>query len=62
MNYTIYKEPQMVGATTTSDGKRGLVPKPTVAQKDYFLKADGTWSSADPTPITNAEIDALWDS
>ena len=33
----------MVGATPTTDGVRGLVPTPTVADRDRYLKGDGTW-------------------
>lgn len=35
------------GATTTSDGTSGLVPAPTSADKDSYLKGDGTWSKSD---------------
>lgn len=33
----------MTGASDSSDGVSGLVPSPTVADKDKFLKGDGTW-------------------
>lgn len=34
----------MVGATSVSDGESGSVPKPTIQDKDKFLRGDGTWS------------------
>lgn len=34
------------GATSSADGESGLVPKPLIADKDKFLKGDGTWASA----------------
>lgn len=35
----------MVGATSSVAGSAGLVPAPAVADKDKFLKGDGTWDS-----------------
>ena len=40
------------GATTTSDGTSGLVPAPTSADKDSYLKGDGTWSKSEATETT----------
>ena len=37
----------MTGATAGTDGAGGLVPKPFIADKDKFLKGDGTWGNAD---------------
>lgn len=34
------------GATASQDGAHGLVPAPLIADKDKFLKGDGTWSNA----------------
>lgn len=34
-----------VGATSSTDGSNGLVPQPLVADKDKFLKGDGTWAT-----------------
>lgn len=34
----------MTGATSSSDGKEGLVPVPTIDKRNKFLKGDGTWS------------------
>lgn len=36
----------MVGATASAAGSAGLVPAPAVADRDKFLKGDGTWSEA----------------
>ena len=41
--YTTYDV--LVGATTESDGTSGIVPKPTTADTEKFLKGDGTWSN-----------------
>lgn len=40
----------MTGATSTNNGKSGLVPTPSAGSQDKFLKADGTWG----TPETKA--------
>lgn len=45
----------MVGATETTDGKAGIVPAPLSSEKDYFLKADGTWSRVN-VEISSDEI------
>lgn len=34
----------MTGASTNNDGKAGFVPAPVSADKDKYLKGDGTWS------------------
>lgn len=45
------------GATATSDGTGGKVPKPLAGEQEKYLKADGTWSNIDKlTPNT------LWDT
>ena len=33
------------GATASANGGSGLVPAPTTAQKDMYLKGDGTWAN-----------------
>ena len=33
------------GATETDNGKAGLVPAPTVSDRDLFLRGDGTWAN-----------------
>ena len=35
--------PEYSGATSAADGIAGLVPPATTAEKDYFLKGDGSW-------------------
>lgn len=35
-----------VGATSSAAGTAGIVPAATSAQKDYFLRGDGTWAGA----------------
>lgn len=50
------------GATTLADGTVGLVPAPLIADKDKFLKGDGTWaegSSTKDVELTQAQYDAL---
>ena len=44
------------GATSGADGAAGLVPKPLIADKDKFLKGDGTWE----TVQTNALVIRSW--
>jgi hypothetical protein len=39
----------MTGATSSANGAPGIVPTPLVANKDQFLKGDGTWAT--PTYI-----------
>ena len=41
----------MVGATPTTDGVRGLVPRPAIADRDRFLKGDATWGGVTPLTI-----------
>ena len=43
---TAYIAPIMQGATSSADGKAGMVIKPTTTDVDKFLKGDGTWGSA----------------
>lgn len=35
----------MTGATSQANGAKGLVPQPTTADKDKYLKGDGTWDT-----------------
>lgn len=37
--------PTMTGASSSSDGTKGLVPAPTAGDQDKYLKADGTWGA-----------------
>ena len=39
----------MVGATSTTAGKAGLVPSSSAGDQDKFLKADGSWTSISHT-------------
>lgn len=36
----------MTGATAQANGASGLVPQPLIADKDKFLKGDGTWAES----------------
>ena len=40
---------EMVGATSTKDGKTGLVPKPAKGEQTQYLKGDGTWDTPQGT-------------
>lgn len=42
----IHNPVTMIGATSSADGAAGYAPKPLVADKDKFLKGDGTWAEA----------------
>ena len=41
--------PSFTGATTNSNGVEGLVTAPMIADKDKFLKGDGTWAIPEGT-------------
>lgn len=41
-------------AETGTDGTTGLVPAPTAAQANYFLRGDGTWAS--PAEFTSSAV------
>lgn len=43
-----------VGATTENNGASGLVPQPLIANKEQFLKGDGTWATPIDTNTWNA--------
>lgn len=36
----------MIGATSSAAGKSGLVPQPTIPDRNLFLRGDGSWASA----------------
>ena len=40
-----------IGATSTTDGREGLVPKPFIADRGKFLKANGEWENAQASEI-----------
>ena len=41
------------GASASTDGSTGLVPKPFIADKDKYLRGDGTWQTIQATPALN---------
>ncbi len=47
-----------IGATSTSDGESGLVPTPLSADKDKYLKGDGTFATPTDTKNTAGSTDA----
>lgn len=47
----------MVGATETKDGKAGIVPAPLASERNYFLRADGTWSEINTETATEEILD-----
>lgn len=55
----IHNPVTMIGATSSDDGAAGYAPKPLVADKDKFLKGDGTW--ADPSSGSNYSETVLWE-
>lgn len=40
------------GATSSANGVAGLVPQPLIADKDKFLKGDGTWGEASNVSVS----------
>lgn len=62
------------GASSTANGKHGMVPAPSIGDEDKYLKGDGSWAELDiPDPIptggfagqvltknTDADKDASW--
>ena len=42
----------MKGASSSSDGEIGLVPKPTKGHQNQYLRADGTWQTPPDTNTT----------
>lgn len=47
----------MTGATAQSAGTSGLVPAAQIADRNKFLKADGTWADVDLASMTQLEIE-----
>ena len=47
----------MTGATSQAAGTSGLVPAPTVEEKDKFLKGDGTWTAPPEVNLANYYYD-----
>ena len=53
----------MKGASSSSDGEIGLVPKPTKGQEDYYLKGNGQWTPMESKyahPTTTAYESGLY--
>lgn len=46
------------GATASGSGVPGFVPSASSAERDCYLRGDGTWDSLDL--ITTSQIDALF--
>lgn len=44
----------MTGATLQADGTSGLVPAPLIADKDKYLKGDGTWTTINALPSSTS--------
>lgn len=55
---TSFEQLAFTGATKDSNGLAGLVPKPLSADKDKFLRGDGTWANLS-TNIQAFEVEAL---
>lgn len=46
------------GATSSSNGRKGIVPAPKVNDRNKFLKGNGSWSDVDFSSI-NSQISAI---
>lgn len=46
----------MKGASSSSDGEIGLVPKPTQGQEEYYLKGNGQWSPLNSSSSSSAGL------
>lgn len=46
-----YYTATMAGATASADGVKGLVPAPAIADKDRFLKGDGSYGDVGGLPV-----------
>lgn len=55
----IENPPLMIGATDELNGESGDVPRPMIADKDKFLKGDGTWSMPATYTVATYEKDGL---
>ena len=49
----------MKGASSSSNGEIGLVPKPTSGQENYILTGDGLWKNIDTLLSSSNKIDDL---
>lgn len=50
------KANNMTGATSSADGAAGYVTKPLIADKDKFLKGDGTWATPSQPTVNNGTL------
>lgn len=61
--YLFGRTQDMQGATSTTDGAQGIIPKPEAGDNLKFLRGDGEWAEAqagDPSKeLTQEEYDAL---
>ena len=48
----------MIGATSASTGKKGLVPAPSAGQQNSYLRGDGTWQIPPNTWTANTSANA----
>lgn len=53
--------PQMTGATSSSNGSAGVVPTPSVGDREKFLRGDGTWAEASGSGGSNVSVDQILD-
>lgn len=58
--------PDVIGATSSTAGTRGLVPSPAAGDEDKFLKGDGTWGvvsagSASLAGLTDVDLNSPTD-
>ena len=52
----------MAGATAQANGEKGLVPAPLIADRNKFLRGDGTWAEAGgggTGTITDVQVDGV---
>lgn len=47
--------PDMVGATASADGQRGLVPAPSAGAQERFLRGDGSWQEVERVESIGSE-------
>lgn len=50
--------PTLVGATASANGSAGMAPQPLKADKDKFLKGDGSWAEPQNTTYSEATSSA----
>lgn len=62
MGETFGEQVVFEGATTINNGTSGLVPRPLIADKDKYLKGDGTWGTVSASDINVAQSVVSTDS